>query len=241
MGLVLAAGTGRRLLPHTEFLPKTLVPVSEKTTILDVILSNFGAIGITEAAVVVGHAADAVRGRVAEFEGTHGVRLHLIDNDRIHWNNAYSLWLAREVYAGGALLVNGDTLHPVAVEKTLLTHRGAGVSLAVDTLRDLTDEAMKVRLDETDRVVEITKAMPSTSGHGEYIGAAVLEPAVAAELTDCLAETWRRNPHLYYEDAFQLLADRGGEVRAARLGALDWVEVDDPVDLARAREVFRRY
>jgi choline kinase len=241
MGIVLAAGAGRRLLPHTEDLPKTLVPVSEKTTILDVILSNFGAVGLTEVAVVVGHAAAAVRGRVAELEGAHGVRLHLIHNDRIDWNNAYSLWMAREAFAGGALLVNGDTMHPVAVEKTLLTQRGAPVSLAVDTLRDLTGEAMKVRLDDTDRVVEITKAMPVTSAHGEYIGAAVLEPAVAPELTDCLVETWRRDPHLYYEDAFQLLADRTGGVRAARLGALDWVEVDDSVDLARAREIFCRY
>ena len=40
-------------------------------------------------------------------------------NDRAEeWNNAYSLWLAREYFAGGVLLVNGDTVHPVSVEKT---------------------------------------------------------------------------------------------------------------------------
>jgi choline kinase len=49
----------------------------------------------------------------------------LVPNDRAHrWNNAYSLWLAREHFARGALLVNGDTVHPASVEKTLLAARG---------------------------------------------------------------------------------------------------------------------
>jgi choline kinase len=47
-----------------------------------------------------------------------------VDNDRAQeWNNAYSLWLAREHFAAGVLLVNGDTVHPVSVEKTLLRRR----------------------------------------------------------------------------------------------------------------------
>ena len=48
-----------------------------------------------------------------------------MDNDRAEeWNNAYSLWLARDHFAAGALLVNGDTVHPVSVEKTLLAAAG---------------------------------------------------------------------------------------------------------------------
>jgi choline kinase len=187
---------------------------------------------------VVGHAAQAVRVRVPDLEKTHGVRLELIDNDRVGWNNAYSLWLARDAFAGGALLVNGDTVHPAAVEKTLLAQRGPAVLLAVDTLRDLTDEAMKVRLDDADRVLRITKQLPVGTADGEYIGAALLAADAAADLAACLAETWRRDPQLYYEDGFQLLAERSGSVRAARLGAVDWVEVDDPTDLRRAREIF---
>ena len=46
-------------------------------------------------------------------------------NDKAEeWNNAYSLWLAREHFAEGVLLVNGDTVHPVSVEETLLAARG---------------------------------------------------------------------------------------------------------------------
>ena len=50
-------------------------------------------------------------------------------------------------------------------------------------------------------------------------------------------ETWRGDPDRYYEDGFQLLADQGTAVAVAPLPPLDWVEVDDHADLARAREV----
>ncbi len=136
IGLVLAAGAGRRLRPHTDQLPKALLPVHGETTILDIALRNLAAVGLTDVAVVVGYAADAVATRQADLEKQHGVQLTLVHNDRAEdWNNAYSLWLAREHFAGGALLVNGDTVHPVQVEKTLLAARGPGVLLAVDDLK----------------------------------------------------------------------------------------------------------
>ena len=46
--------------------------------------------------------------------------IELIPIDRFDRNNAYSLWLARDAFADGALLVNGDTVHPIEVEQTVL-------------------------------------------------------------------------------------------------------------------------
>ena len=119
--MVLAAGAGRRLRPDTDGLPKALLPVDGQVTILDIALRNLAAVGLRDIVIVVGYAAGAVRDRLAGLEREHGVRLTLVDNDRAEeWNNAYSLWLAREHFGAGALLVNGDTVHPVSVEKTLL-------------------------------------------------------------------------------------------------------------------------
>jgi len=53
LGLVLAAGAGRRLRPFTDTLPKALIPIDEETTILDLTLSNFSKVGLTEVAVIV--------------------------------------------------------------------------------------------------------------------------------------------------------------------------------------------
>ncbi len=127
IGLVLAAGAGRRLRPDTDALPKALLPVAGTTTILDIALRNLAAAGLDDIVIVVGHAARAIADRAAALERAHRVTLTLVPNDRaLDWNNAYSLWLARDHLARGALLVNGDTVHPVSVEKTLLARGDEG-------------------------------------------------------------------------------------------------------------------
>ncbi|MFI7213002.1 phosphocholine cytidylyltransferase family protein [Micromonospora maritima] len=242
IGMVLAAGAGRRLRPYTDTLPKALVPVDGETTILDIALRNLAEVGLTEVVIVVGYAADAVRQRQADLEQKYGVTLTLVHNDKAEeWNNAYSLWLAREHFARGVLLVNGDTVHPVSVEKTLLAERGPGILLAVDTLKTLAEEEMKTTFDAAGQLTRITKLMDPGEAYGEYIGATLIEPQVADALADALEATWRRDPNLYYEDGYQEFADRGGEVRAAPIGDVSWVEVDNHEDLARAWEIACRY
>ena len=245
IGLVMAAGASRRLRPDTDHLPKTLLPVDGDVTILDIALRNLAAVGISDVVVLVGYAAAAVADRVPDLERRHGVRLELVHNDRAEeWNNAYSLWLAREHFGNGLLLVNGDTVHPVSVEQTLLAAReaqaGADLILAIDDVKQLADEEMKVVLNDRGLLTRITKNMHPEDAHGEYIGATLVEPAAADALADALEATWRRDPGLYYEDGYQELADRGGAVIAAPIGAVDWVEVDDHRDLRRAREIAGR-
>ena len=63
----------------------------------------------------------------------------------------------------------------------------------------------------------------------------------AAPLAVALEATWRRDPSLYYEDGYQEFADRGGVIGTAPIGAVDWVEVDNHDDLARAREIACHY
>jgi choline kinase len=237
-GLVLAAGPGRRLHPLTEALPKTLLLLSDGRTILDLALANLSAAGLEDVVVVTGFAAERVEEQVPELERRHGVRLELLFNDRAEeWNNAYSLWLAREAFAEGALLVNGDTVHPGSVEETLLAARGPDVLLAVDREKELGEEAMKVVLSTSGTLQRINKEIDAAGADGEYIGVALVEPSGAEPLADALETTWQRDPSLYYEDGFQELAERGGEVHVAPIGAVDWVEVDDHGDLARAREL----
>jgi choline kinase len=240
IGLILAAGAGRRLRPYTDALPKALVPVDGERTVLDLTLANFAEIGLADAAVVVGYRAEAVHERQAALESAYGVKLHLVANDKAEeWNNAYSLWCARDLFREGLMLANGDTVHPVSVERTLLDARGEGtlVMLALDTVKQLADEEMKVRWDQEDGVRRITKLMDPRDASGEYIGVALIEPQAADALADALRTTFERDPQLYYEDGFQELVDRGERVGVAPIGAVDWVEIDNHDDLARARAI----
>jgi choline kinase len=237
-GIVLAAGEGRRLRPLTDTVPKTLLAVDGSITILDIALANLAKVGITDVAVVVGYRAEAISSRVEALQRKHGVTLDLIHNDKATvWNNAYSLWLAREVFAQGALLVNGDTVHPASVEQTLLDARGPGVLLALDDRKSLAEEEMKVLLDDDGQLVRIHKQQDPNAVNGEYIGVTLIEPAAAAALAQALQDTFEADTTLYYEDGYQLYAERGGEVRTAPIGEVDWVEVDNHADLARAQEI----
>lgn len=245
IGLVMAAGAGRRLRPDTDHLPKTLLPVAGEATILDIALRNLAAAGLTDVVVIVGYAAGAIADQAADLERRHGVALELVYNDRAEeWNNAYSLWLAREHFGNGVLMVNGDTVHPASVEQKVLAarspDRSADLILAIDTVKKLADEEMKVVTDERGLLARITKQMDPAEAHGEYIGVSLIEAQAAIALADALEATWRRDPNLYYEDGFQELADRGGAVALEPIGEVEWVEVDDHRDLRRAREIAGR-
>ena len=244
IGLVLAAGAGRRLRPYTDTLPKALVPVDGEKTVLDLTLANFAEIGLTEVAIVVGYRKEAVYDRKEELEAKYGLKLTLVDNDKAEeWNNAYSLWCAREVLKRGVILANGDTVHPVSVERTLLDARGNGqkIILALDTVKNLADEEMKVITDGEKGVRRITKLMDPATATGEYIGVTLIEPEAAEELADALKATFERDPDLYYEDGYQELVNRGFQIDVAPIGEVKWVEIDNHDDLAKGREIACQY
>jgi choline kinase len=239
IGMVLAAGAGKRLGPETADLPKTLLPVDGDRTILDVALGNLAAAGLDEAVVVTGYAFERIEERIPVLQERHGLRVQTVYNPKaLEWNNAYSLWCAREHFSRGVLLANGDTVHPPSVERTLLEARdGHELLIAVDDSKPLGEEEMKVHVSGAGLLERINKGLDPASAHGEYIGLTLIEPGAAGALADALRATFERDPQLYYEDGFQEYADRGGRVGIAPIGDVEWVEVDDATDLARAREV----
>ncbi|MEV7599721.1 phosphocholine cytidylyltransferase family protein [Kitasatospora sp. NPDC089797] len=250
IGLVLAAGAGRRLRPYTDTLPKALVPVDGERTVLDLTLGNFAEVGLRDAAIVVGYRKEAVRDRKDALESKYGVKLHLVENDKAEeWNNAYSLWCARDLFAEGLLLANGDTVHPASVQRTMLegnqrlveSGRAPGILLALDTVKKLADEEMKVVVDPATGMRRITKLMDPVEATGEYIGVTVINPAAAADLTDALRATYERDPQLYYEDGYQEMVNRGLRIDVQPIGEVSWVEVDNHDDLAKAREIACQY
>ncbi|WP_330238742.1 phosphocholine cytidylyltransferase family protein [Streptomyces sp. NBC_00525] len=249
IGMILAAGAGRRLRPYTDTLPKALVPVGpegdeESITVVDLALGNFAEVGLTEVAIIVGYRKEALYERKAALEAKYGVSITLIDNDKAEeWNNAYSLWCGRDALKDGVLLANGDTVHPVSVEKSLLAARGEGkkIILALDTVKQLADEEMKVVVDPAEGVRRITKLMDPAEATGEYIGVTLIEAEAAEALADALRTTFERDPDLYYEDGYQELVNRGFKIDVEPIGDVQWVEIDNHDDLAKGRKIACQY
>jgi choline kinase len=213
--------------------------VDGERTILDIALANLRRAGMKTVVIVTGHGADHIEDRRDELEERHDVALETVFNpNAIEWNNCYSLWCAREHFAHGVLLCNGDTVHPPEVEQRLLAGRGhAELVLALDDVKELGEEEMKVLLNGGGLLRGINKAHDPAGAAGEYVGLTLIEPEASDGLAEALEATWRRDPSLYYEDGFQEYAERGGRVGVASVGGLEWVEVDDQRDLDRAREL----
>lgn len=238
-GIVLAAGGGTRLRPLTDELPKTLLPVDGDRTILELAIANLAAVGVTAIHVVSGHAASTIADVAPDYSQRYGVPVEVRHNDRFDTaNNAYSLWLTRDLWDEGALVVNGDTVHPVSVEESLLASRdGTAVLLAVDEVKALAEEEMKVEVASGGSVERISKALDPSLASGEYIGVSLIERRAEPALSGALEATFIEDPGRWYEDGFQRFVDAGGQVRAVGIGEVAWVEVDDHRDLAVARSL----
>ena len=67
---------------------------------------------------------------------------------------------ARAASPQGVLLANGDTVHPASVEETLLGGaRRRDILLALDDVKPLGEEEMKVHVTPTGRMTRINKAL----------------------------------------------------------------------------------
>ena len=144
----------------------------------------------------------------------------------------------------GVILANGDTVHPVSVEKTLLAARGEGrkIILALDTVKQLADEEMKVVVDPEKGVRRITKLMDPAEATGEYIGVTLIEARgrrgagrraedhLRARTRSCTTRTATRS--------WSTAASRSTWRRSA---TCTWVEIDNHDDLAKGREIACQY
>jgi len=241
-GIILAAGMGKRLRPHTDDVPKVLVPLGGGMTPLHLTLANFQAVGIESCTLLAGYRADTLdvlRGPLAD---RYGVGIDVVLNEKaLEWNNSYSLLLAlRSCQGEDALVVNGDTVHPASFQTSLLASPKDTLTIAVDSSFDLAEEEMKV-LVEDGRVVQISKKLEPTSAYCEYVGLSWLPGATHAELIRCLEAVVERDPQTYYEDGFQEYIDRGQTVGLVSTEGVAWTEIDDEADLSRAKGIVCQY
>ena len=131
--VILAGGKGQRLRPYTTVLPKPLMPIGDMP-ILEVVLRQLKAAGITRVTMAVGHLADLLQaffgngsrfGLAIDYSfeekplGTVGP-LTLIDS------------LADE---RDFLVMNGDVLTTIDYSRLIARHRDAGADVTIATFR----------------------------------------------------------------------------------------------------------
>jgi choline kinase len=252
--IVIAAGRGRRLGPHTEELPKCLVPVGARP-ILGWVARAFESAGIEELVIIRGYRGDVLEaGARALWPGP----IRFVDNREWETNNILlSLACARAELDGACLLAYSDIIFTPAVARACASSPD-DVALVIDTaFRDIyigrtehpLDEGEVSDLDARGMVARVGKrALPPADAFGEFIGLVKLSAAGAALVGGAIDELATRfagrdgEPfqraaryrNAYLTDLLQELIDRGHPMAPVAIAGA-WREIDTGQDLDRAR------
>ncbi len=231
--IVLAAGVGWRMKPHTEVTPKCLLDIGGKSLLVRY-LEALAAVGVGEAVFVVGYLKEPIFAEAAR--GPAAVRVRFIENKHYTRGNILSLWHAREEFDDDVLIMDADILFPQELLARLLASPDKN-AIAVDERFQDSGEEQKV-VCEDGWVVEVTKKIGADPRiRGEAVGVLRLSAEAAEVLRGVLDEfVDTGKDSVEYEDAFRELAAEV-PIGVVEVGDVPWIGIDLPTDLTRAREV----
>jgi L-glutamine-phosphate cytidylyltransferase len=243
--VIIAAGMGNRLLPHTADRPKCMLDVAGRA-ILDWQLEAMRQTGIHDVAVIRGYQGKAIARPDLQF----------FDNLDYERNNILgSLFCAESAFERGALISYSDILYTPAVVAAAVAS-DADIAIVVDTAwRDgyvgrvghPLEEAELVRVSDG-RVVDAGKGIDFDDAYGEFIGMLKVTAAGATAIRRCYHEArmhyaGRRFQKAstfekaYLTDLFSELSQQGVMVTPVAIKG-GWMEIDVEGDLARARRTW---
>ena len=245
--VILAAGQGSRLAPHTDDRPKCLVELAGRT-LLSRQLAVLAKLGIDDIVLVGGYRADQLAAwphRVA------------VNKDFASTNMVHSLFCAQEALDGSddILIAYSDIVYEERVLRDLLAAPGE-VAVAVNTdwralwqarMDDPLADAESLAMAPDGRLLEIgQKATDYAQIQGQYMGlikvAAARAPRLAqvyADMADQPRFAGAAHGNMYLTDFLQQLCDLDWPVHGVKIDG-GWLEVDSVEDLAIYQELAER-
>jgi choline kinase len=227
--IILAAGKGARLEPANQEPVKCLAKLGG-TTLIERQLQCLRASGISEIAVVVGFKAEHIYRAC-------GNEIEYIENPIFsETNSMYSLWLARNFFGDGFVVLNSDVFFHLQLLNDLLTakHEDA-ILISYRNGTKYGDEEMKVKV-RGGHLLDISKSMNPDEADGENVGivkfGATGADVLAGELDSLVANgalrSWAPRAFLEFtkKRPLHVVGTRG----------YPWIEIDFPEDLQRARD-----
>jgi choline kinase len=244
--IIIGAGRGARLMPHTADAPKCFAEVGGKR-ILDWGLESLCAGGQTDVVYIGGYQIDLIKSEYPHFTFCHNA-------DWPNNNIMESLMHAEEHMDDGFVCAYSDILYRPEIVRDLVKS-AHDCTLVCDTdwrtrYRQRTEhpeeDGEKVKLDGNLRVAQINRTMPSDRAFGEYIGVARFTPAGAEALRKHYhdareragegpfqaAKTFRK---AYLIDLFQHMIDAGVDMYAQPTHG-GYMEIDTNQDYQIARK-----
>ena len=232
--LLLAAGTGSRLYPLTQDMPKCLTLVNE-VSILERLISCLDQHGFKRLIVVTGYRENRIREFLENQRGNMAID-YIFSPLYETTNNIYSLWMAREIINEPFLLIESDLVFDVSLlDDMLYPDRIAvarmqpwmnGSAVTVNQFKRVTRFHSGARLFDDIRYKTVNIYSFSLSSWHDI-----------AERLDRYISAGRVND--YYEAVFaEMVADGSLSLQAVSFDDSPWYEIDTIADLAKAEKLF---
>lgn len=240
--IILAAGQGQRLHPHTQNLPKCLVSIAGPCTMLGWQLQQLAVAGVDEVVVVTGFQAEKVEAEVVRYRALLPIRTR-VNPEFSRSDNLFSAALARDEMDRDFIILNGDTLFTAALAGGVLAAPPAPVTVTVSRKDEYDADDMKV-VTVGDRLLAVGKTLDPAAGkpNGESIGMIRFQGEGVGAFREAVGRAVAEpesNRRFYLSVIHTLAQERPVAVHEANRA--DWTEVDSPPDLAHARHCVMRW
>jgi choline kinase len=232
--VILAAGTGSRLLPLTRNTPKSLIDLGNGYTLLERQLQALSANDLHDITLVTGYKSEQIEAKIQHYAD---FKFKIVYNPFYRMaNQIASAWFGIKDIAGPILLINGDDLFKPAVVSRLLEASG-DITLMICRKSAYNEEDMRVVTDN-EKVVDIGKDIPLSKSNGESIGMIRFSERGLRDLQQTLLAMFRveENLQLFFPACLRKMIQDGYPVNYLECNEDEWSEVDFHPDLQQMRQ-----
>jgi choline kinase len=233
--LLLAAGTGSRLFPLTQFAPKCLTLVSEQS-ILDRLITNLKNQGFTRLVIVTGHEQECIVDVLGKKSGSLEIEYIHSANYKTT-NNIYSLWLARHRMTEPFVLFESDLVLNSALLDNMVYPNRIAVAKMQPWLQGTT-----VTIGTNNKVTQFHAGTQDSYSDTRYKTVNIYSFSIATwEQISLRLDAFIQagQDRCYYENVFAEMVQH--EILTLEPVSFDhknWFEIDTVADLAEAELLF---
>ena len=237
IAVILAAGTGTRLMPLTRDIPKPLLEIND-ISLLERMMKNCISSGVNEFIIVLGHKKERVIEKIEYLKSKYPVKISTVENKRYsQTNTSCSVSLATKQLDDDVLIINGDNVVDEHIISGLV--KIEETALVVDNYKQLNEESFKLRI-ENNVIMEIGKGINIDTSSGEFIGVSKVSKNDLSMFNSILEDLIAEDVQNYYDLAYKDLS-KETNIEYFYTNGLKWTEIDDKNDWQYAHTLIEEF
>ncbi|RLI78138.1 hypothetical protein DRP04_10485 [Archaeoglobales archaeon] len=223
LGVIPAAGLGKRMRPLTDDLPKPLLPVLNKP-IIEHVIEHMRAVDVERIVVVIGYLGDKIKERLKAYDDTD-IDIKFVKQEKLD-GTVSAIKLAEKYIDEDFVVMWGDNFFRGNLNDLISSHVEKQAKISV--MLEKAEKGARAYI-ERGRIVRVEER-PKTAGGYAFAGVYVFNPGIF----DFVDEVKKSEAGEYeISDLLQIAIDNGENINYAWLEG--WrINVTTPLDLLKA-------